>query len=558
MFGTIRKHQTWLWAVIITLTVISFVVYFSPYTRTQRNEGRRGNYGTINGEPVTQQDLDTAARDVYLLYFFFISGGHWPDDESARRGFDVTRESYQWLLLLQEQERLGIHISDEAVTRFARELISGTGASSSSMFVEKVLKPRFDLEDFERFVRHFLGRRELVNTVGTSGKLFTPQEAKEIYIREHQELATQAVFFSVSNYLASVTATPEAISQFYSNQLANYRIPDRVQVSYVKFGVSNYLAQAQTDLTNLTDIVKANFDHLGTNYVRYGKTPDEAKATIRQEILRQQAMALARKDAVAFATPLFEMEPMRAENLEQMAKAKGLKVAVTPPFDREEGPKDLEVGADFVRAAFSRTPAEPLNPPIIGQDGVYVIAFNKKLPSEIPTLDQIRDRVVGDYKYYQAVMKTRMAGMEFYRAATNGLAQGKTFSAVCTNNGYKVVDLPPFSLSTRALPEVEDHINLNSRNGLKQLAFGTQPGKVSNFQDTSEGGVIVFVKAKLPLEDSKVQANLPSFMRGERQRREEEAFGIWFNKEASTALRDVPALQPKQPPPNMRSGPAKS
>ena len=40
MFGTIRKHQTWLWAVIITLTIISFVVFFSPYSKL--NNERRG------------------------------------------------------------------------------------------------------------------------------------------------------------------------------------------------------------------------------------------------------------------------------------------------------------------------------------------------------------------------------------------------------------------------------------------------------------------------------------------------------------------------------------
>ena len=53
MFGTIRKHQTWLWAVIITVIIFSFVIYFSPYSKM--NDSRRGpvNLGSINGERIS-------------------------------------------------------------------------------------------------------------------------------------------------------------------------------------------------------------------------------------------------------------------------------------------------------------------------------------------------------------------------------------------------------------------------------------------------------------------------------------------------------------------------
>ena len=55
------------------------------------------------------------------------------------------------------------------------------------------------------------------------------------------------------------------------------------------------------------------------------------------------------------------------------------------------------MGPDFATKAFARTPEDPFAGPIVGLDAVYVVALNKKLPSEIPTLDQIRDQVVKDY-----------------------------------------------------------------------------------------------------------------------------------------------------------------
>ena len=97
-----------------------------------------------------------------------------------------------------------------------------------------------------------------IQTIGLAGALITPQEAAAIYQREHQELSAQIVFFSASNYLVVRSpVTPEAIAQFYTNYLAEYRLPDRVQVNYVEFKVTNFLAQAKAEWA------KTNFDDAG-------------------------------------------------------------------------------------------------------------------------------------------------------------------------------------------------------------------------------------------------------------------------------------------------------
>ena len=77
--------------------------------------------------------------------------------------------------------------------------------------------------------------------------MITPQEAASLYQREHQELSSQIIFFSANNYLKSVKVTPEALGQFYTNYLAEYRLPDRVQLNYVAFSITNYLAQSKAE-----------------------------------------------------------------------------------------------------------------------------------------------------------------------------------------------------------------------------------------------------------------------------------------------------------------------
>ena len=142
-------------------------------------------------------------------------------------------------LLIQKQKQLGIHISPDVVVQSARVMVSQfqrAGITSPDMFVKNVLNPKgLTVDDFERFVRHYLGIQELIATVGLSGNLVTPQEVRDLYKREHEELSTAAVFFSASNSLASVAATPDAakLTEFYTNRQAIYRIPERVQVEFV-------------------------------------------------------------------------------------------------------------------------------------------------------------------------------------------------------------------------------------------------------------------------------------------------------------------------------------
>jgi len=373
-------------------------------------------------------------------------------------------------------------------------------------------------------------------------------------------VATEVAFFSATNYLPTVTATPEAVSQFCTNHLPNYRIPERVQVSYVEYVLTNFLADANAEMAKMTNIderLEAVYQQRGTNYYKEVKSPQEAKEKIREEMRKELMTMAAAKQANVFANEVFDKEPTRPENLAALAKQKGLTGKVSAPFDREEGPKDLHVNADFTKKAFGLSSNEPFAGPLVGEESVYVIAMDKRIPSEIPALDQIRDRVTADYKYDQARSLARQAGQAFYTTVTNGLGQGETFSNICAEAKVQMTELPAFSLSTRTLPVAEDHLNLNSRGGLKEIAFSTPPGKAANFQPTLEGGAIIYVKAKLPMDQAKMSADLPGFVESVRQSRQSEAFNEWFRRQAERGLQDTPLGRPK-PAPNMSSKTAKS
>jgi len=547
MIGTIRKHSKALWVIIIFATVVSFVYWGAGPSRLGGDGGGRsvsGNFGTIYGHKITQQDFDEARNEFYILYWFQ-SGGEWPDRNPSLTETVLQREVYVRLMLMQKAKNLGIHVSESDVVTVANDLLRSLGRNGQALplteFVKQVLQPKgFTLQDFENFARQSLLMEQLRQAVGLTGELIPPQEAAVAYQREHQEFSAQIVFFSASNYLASVTVTPTAVAQFYTNYLAQYRLPDRVQVHYVAFELSNYLAAAEQKIgqTNLDSQVDAAYQRYGLQGVPGAKTPAEAKAKIRESLLQQQAAVLLRQAANEFATEVYNQTPARPDNLATVATQKGFTVRLTAPF-AANGPEEFAASPDFVKAAFGLTPDEPFAGPIAGQSAMYVIALARQLPSEIPTLDQIRDRVTRDYQWREAVLLAQQAGTNLAHTLV-GVTPDHSFASQCLAAGFHPQLLPPFSLASTNLPELEEHAELNQ---VKQAAFATPPGKASRFVETADGGFILCVQSRLPIDQAKMQAALPQFLAALRRERLNEAFNQWVNLEANRQLRDTPVYR---------------
>ncbi|HEX4646272.1 MAG TPA: hypothetical protein VH598_11770, partial [Verrucomicrobiae bacterium] len=296
----------------------------------------------------------------------------------------------------------------------------------------------------------------------------------------------------------------------------------------------------QQKLTNLDAMVGAEMQKMGTNLYREAKTPEEAKARLREDIIREAELTLAHKPASEFAMDLEKAQPPNAEGFAKIAAQKGLTVRVTPPFDEDNGPAGMEVPQIFTRSAFKLNQEEPFTGAIKGEDAFYVVALKGTNKVEVPSFQSIHDKVVEDYRRDQALELARIDGAGFASTVTNAMVAGKTFETICADAKVKPVKLPPFSLSTREMPEVENEISFSL---LKQYAFITPAGKASGLIRTKNGGVILHVVAQLPVDEAKMKTDLPKFITYLRQVRENEAFNFWINEQIR---HDPPFMQTVQ------------
>jgi hypothetical protein len=549
MFRFFRKHS-WILIVTLTLTIISFVVFMGKGPSRSGDGGSGGNYGTIYGHEISATMYEQARREFFI--FYWEQTGEWPDKSPNITPDQLEQQIYSYLVMQLKAKDLGIHVGDDAAAAAANDLLRSRnimqtlGASQPvppQTFIDQVLTPEgFTAADFERSIRARVAINQLVDVLGLSGTLITPQEAGSLYNREYQEFSAQAAFFSASNYLSQVTASPAAIAQFYTNNEAAYREPDRVQVNYVVFNASNWVAQSKAEWakTNFDETVESVYQKYGTSEQFAEKTPEATKAKIREYFINLRALSDAKSQANNFVSELYAMTPVNPQNLATLAKQKNLAVLTSAPFGESTGPEDFDAPEALTKAAFQLNADSPYTGPIPGSDAVYVIALANQLPSSIPSLAQIYPRVAQDFETQQAIALAQQAGTNFYAAI--GMATGQQFPQVAAAHGVTPVVLSPFSLSSSEVPELGDHAQLGQ---LKQAAFTTPAGKISHFIPTADGGFILYVQSLLPVDESKKTADFPQYLAQARRARQNEAFSLWLNTELNRELPNVPYFQQK-------------
>jgi hypothetical protein len=557
MFATIRRHQSWLLILIAVVIIISFVVFFSPNVRLGDMTDRM-NFGSLNGKDITREQYMNALRETHI--FFFARYGEWPGREEAMRqiGFDVENETYNRLLLTELMREHQIDPTSEAVAQWIRELFTGPGGQPFSYeayerFVRETLNPQgFTAQDFNRFARNEVGRQHLIALIGMSGKFIVPEEAETVFRRENETIATDVVFFNYTNYLENVEVTPEAVGQYYTNNMAQYRLPPRVQVDYLKFDATNFLAEAdqrlerflaqeeqqRAGITNLNALVEMYYERRGgTNYYvdEFGAPLelDQAREKIVDEVRRQFALIPARIKASEFITELLDLHdqrPPEPSDFANLAAAKGLEVHTTAPFDQQTGPEELDVPPQFQSRAFALTPQEPFTTSaVMAEDGAYVLHLNRRLPSEIQPFEAVEERVIEDYRRTEAVRHARQAGEQFSARLQESLAAGRSFQEIVLETGATVESLPPFSIATRSMPELGERVNLGL---LQNLTTNLKPGESSSFIQRPQGGLVVYVRDRSPVEEEKLREDLPEFLTNLRESRQFAAFADWFQRQA--------------------------
>jgi hypothetical protein len=260
-------------------------------------------------------------------------------------------------------------------------------------------------------------------------------------------------------------------------------------------------------------------------------TPEAAKADLKEQYREQLALEAARKKAVEFANRLYAMEPT-VESLAQLAAETGMTVHLSEPFDQFRPPSDMNVPTTFNQAAFKLSQEEPFATPVVGRDGVYIFAFERRIPSEFQPLEVVRERVVDSLRRSESRALAEAAGRQFASAVTNSIAQGGSFEAAAAEANLPVIALTSFSRATTTLPELGPRLSVAE---VLRAAAGLKVGETSGFVPSMDGGFVFHLTASEALPQEMVTAELPDFLEQTRQVGRISAFREWQRRRFAEA-----------------------
>ena len=90
----------------------------------------------------------------------------------------------------------------------------------------------------------------------------------------------------------------------------------------------------------------------------------------------------------------------------------------------------------------------------------------------------------------------------------------------------------PVTASTTSLTNIDERINFRT---LHNVASDLKKGQASQFIPTADGGMVIYMRDRIPVSDDQVKEHLPEFLSRLRLYRQSEAFNQWFRKEAEEA-----------------------
>lgn len=552
MFGTVRKHSQPLWIVIIIMVVISFVVYFTPGYDPFENQGGTANEANVELSFARQQVLLDQAITMSQQFGGFLPpslnaqvlAGQFRDQDLNRDGeVDVSGLDYaahMRLLRLRKAKDLGIRASDNMVKARLEQMFSNPNDQKFSQDAYTGFLTQYrnagllgsgdsGEEQFQELIREQITFQQLDNLMTRSVGFFTDEATADQQAMDNKLYTAQAVFFSTSNRIDSVTNLASIATNFYPTLIDQYFVQPKRQVAYVLFPVAPYLEDAEKEI-KLDDLVKERVDkHMNsTNSVDHftdangtklvaGAALDAAYSEVRktqQSSLDAITLPKAKVPTTELRKALFggEQSEWIIDQLYAKAKAQGLEVqsATTDRANAEallpQALVDAVFGLNLQPGQLSTSAVE------VAGEGYYVWGLEKLIEGRPRNYEELTDEEKAEVKeaFIAAEVKKLASeeGNDYRDTLAELMTEGESVEDLLNDSKQTVISLPAMTLSATdvnataleglaTVTEIQSVIgNLEREN--RSLA---KPNWLSSYNPASTEGVGGFIVHVSKVED---------------------------------------------------------
>ena len=522
-------RNKFVWWIIAGIVIITFVGWFSPRGGCETSQKPVGSAGTLDGNPVNDNELRQARFNNYMG--LCLSVGRIVTI-TPRLDRELREQSWRRIAALRAARELNITASpDEVLSLLMRDPQFQEGGTFS--------KARYD-----QFCHSVLG------TLNASRSQFEHQLAENIILQKLHGLTSAAVWMSpdelktlaaryadsfrldyvtlATNSIpaASVTVSDADLRSFYDQHTNTFMVPPKVSVRFVSLPVSSYLAKAveKVDTNAIEDYYAAHSDEYmvaDTNGVRNPIPIEQVSTAISNKVLQETAVQLARDAANDLADSLVPDREGNALSFEAMAAKAKLDVKQSPLFDSESAVPGVDAGLAFNTAAFRLHPAadECFSDAIAGSNHVYLMALTTNTEAFVPPFETIKDEVrplARAKATYEALEKKARDLHTFFAA---GLGNHKTFTELAKEKSMNIHTTAVFTASSApdalSSPEILGDITVRNAGDLSDVLQG------------ANNLIIAYVAERKPAGDEELSTVKHQVALGVMRRRARILFGDW-------------------------------
>ena len=472
MITLLRKHRHWL-MIVIAILALPFCIYF---VKTDYSAIRPDDFARIYGRNIS---LVEARRDARLFDLARALGmSSFRQDLSA--GAKSEAEAYvpfilNLAILRHEADRLGIRPTAPEIADVVRNLEVFRGPSGFDLqkytnFTQNFLAPNgLGEEQIEQLVRDELCLNRIKQLVAAGASL-PENESKANYDEAYGQLFVSVIRLRSADFAKDIKVTDEDVHNYYEAHKAEFKSEEKRKVEFVSLALSD----------------------------------EQKKMSGKERIEALQKLADRAND---FTQALLE----KGADFKQVAAKFQLPIHVTGEFTATAPDAQLNVDPQLGAAAFRLTAQEPNSDPLQAADGFYVLHLAGIVEARPLTMEEAKPKIVEAIETSRTRELVSTKGAEIVQQLREATTSGQPLEAAIQKMGLKAERVPPFSLVEDATAKPEAQKGPPDLVAIKNAVAQINPGDVSDFFPSEEGGVIAVLEKREPADPAKYPEKKAAF-----------------------------------------------
>jgi peptidyl-prolyl cis-trans isomerase D len=340
-------------------------------------------------------------------------------------------------IILQKAKELKIEVSNEEVQNaiLSYPAFQRNGVFDKRAYQQALREIRMAPEVFEKTQKSGMTIAKLEALMKESVKV-SDAEAFDIYRIQNEK--TSVSFFKVScqNLSTRIKPSNEDLEKFLAKHGESFRIPEQVQVKYLRFRSEDYADAVKFSDDEVNDYYNLHRDSFKKKDGEKSSLA-EAKEKIVTAVRQSKAMELAQTEAKKARNVIYQ-----EENLEAYAKQNNLTVYAPESFTKNNLPQELASIRELGQYLSNLKPNQ-ITPVLSTQGGFFIVKLISQKSSYIPKLAEIKHDVEKQYAQTEGQLLCLKEADELLTR----LKKGADMNEVAREKGLKIDDTGFFAPS---------------------------------------------------------------------------------------------------------------